>query len=309
MKNPLIVILGPTASGKTKLAIALAEFFDGEIISADSRQIFKGMDIGTGKDLEAYKLGDKIIPHHLIDILEPGERYHADAFLNGFYAAFELIIKNNHLPLVCGGTGMYLQALLQGHQLTGVPVNQFLRDEISNMDKAELIKRLHQYRLSLRKSADESTVKRLIRAIEIAEFLTHHPIPVKQKILINPIAIGLRSSAESRREKILNRLNRRLEQGLVQEGQRLMTAGLSKEMLIFYGLEYKFVIRYLDGQFSYETFKERLGIAICQYAKRQMTFFRKMERDGISINWLESDQDEGLNLAKAKKLVCRFLKG
>ncbi|GGE48053.1 tRNA dimethylallyltransferase [Pedobacter psychrotolerans] len=284
----LIIILGATASGKTKLAVQLADKLNGEIISADSRQIFRKMDIGTGKDLHEYDINNRTIPYHLIDILDPGERYHVDAFKNDFYAAFESIIHRNKVPILCGGTGMYIHSLLQNQKYTAVPVDIHLREELDLLEKEQLILKLKAYPLEEVIHVDKSSKKRLIRAIEIAEFLQNHEVEDENRPLIKPIVFGLKNEVELTRSKILSRLHYRLENGMIEEVASLITSGVSKEMLVYYGLEYKFIVNYLNGQLTYDELKLRLGIAICQYAKRQNTFFRKMEKDQVNINWLNA---------------------
>lgn len=284
----LIIILGATASGKTKLAVQLADECNGEIISADSRQIFRKMNIGTGKDLHEYEINNRTIPYHLIDILDPGERYHVDAFKNDFYTAFESIIHRNKLPILCGGTGMYIHSLLQNQKYTAVPVDMHLREELDLLEKEQLILKLNAYPIEEVTNVDQSSKKRLIRAIEIAEFLKHHDVEDKNWPLIKPIVFGLKNEVELTREKILFRLQHRLENGMIEEVASLIASGVSKEMLVYYGLEYKFIVNYLDGQLTYDELKLRLGIAICQYAKRQNTFFRKMEKDQVNIHWFDA---------------------
>lgn len=284
----LIIILGATASGKTKLAVQLADKLNGEIISADSRQIFRKMDIGTGKDLDEYDINNRTIPYHLIDILDPGERYHVDAFKNDFYTAFDSIVHRNKLPILCGGTGMYIHSLLQNQKYTAVPVNMHLREVLDLLEKDQLILKLNAYPIEQVTHVDKSSKKRLIRAIEIAEFLKYHHVEDQNWPIIKPIVFGLKNQVENTRAKILSRLEYRLENGMIEEVKSLIASGVSKEMLVYYGLEYKFIVNYLNGQLSYDELKLRLGIAICQYAKRQNTFFRKMEKDEVYINWLDA---------------------
>ncbi|MEJ5961741.1 tRNA (adenosine(37)-N6)-dimethylallyltransferase MiaA [Pedobacter immunditicola] len=286
-----MIILGPTASGKTKLAVSVAAALNGEIISADSRQVFKGMDIGTGKDLDEYKINGKLIPYHLIDHKEPGMRYQVNAFKVDFYKVFESITARHKLPVLCGGTGMYIHSLLQNHEYTAIPVNETLREKLMPFELSGLQTILKEYPPHLWHHADQSTHKRLIRAIEIAEYLKHNKLETLPKINFKPLIIGLKSGVESRRTRIRERLEQRLKDGLVEEVQQLLANGVSKEMLVFYGLEYKFVVAYLSGELNYPDFKERLFTAICQFAKRQMTFFRKMEKDGIEIHWFDIDQE------------------
>lgn len=288
-KPNLIIILGATASGKTKLAVQVAHALGSEIISADSRQIFKRMDIGTGKDLQEYQIDGKTIAYHLIDILEPGERYHVDAFKNDFYTAFESIVRKNKIPILCGGTGMYIHSLLQNQTSTAVPVNETLRNELDLLSKEDLILKLqHHQNID---HVDLSSKKRLIRALEIAEFLKENELTEADRPEIRPLIFGLKNEVEITRTKILKRLNERFESGLVNEVKQLLKEGVDKEVLVFYGLEYKFICNYLDGELTYDELKLKLGIAICQYAKRQNTFFRKMEKDNVVINWLDASAD------------------
>ena len=298
--NSLLIILGATASGKTKLAVEIASELDGEIISADSRQIFKQMDIGTGKDLNEYSIGDKIIPHHLIDILEPGERYHVDAFKNDFYKAFQSIIEKEKKPILCGGTGMYIHSLLQNQNYTAVPVNINFRNELEFSSKDELVNVLSKYQSDSASSVDLSSKKRLIRAIEIAEYLKYNKLEIVERPEIKPIIFGLKNKVEITRSNILKRLDTRLQNGMIEEVQNLLAQGISKEILVFYGLEYKFIVSHLSGELSFDELTMKLGIAICQFAKRQNTFFRKMEKDGVLINWL--DASAPLNLLKQQIL-------
>ncbi len=287
-QHNLIIILGATASGKTKLAVRVAEALNGEIISADSRQIFKRMDIGTGKDLQEYYINGKTIPYHLIDILEPGERYHVDAFKNDFYQAFESITAKGKIPILCGGTGMYVHSLLQNQTFTAIPVNQQLRDQLNLLSKEELISKLHDDKSQNSDHVDLSSKKRLIRALEIADYLKHNKLETVERPKIKPIIFGLKNEVEVTRAKILRRLDERFKAGLIDEVVQLLKDGISKEILVFYGLEYKFIVNYLGGLFTFEELRLRLGIAICQYAKRQNTFFRKMEKDNVDISWLDA---------------------
>lgn len=287
----LLIILGATASGKTKLAVSIADEWNAEIISADSRQIFKGMDIGTGKDLAEYKIGEKQIPYHLIDIVNAGEKYNVNEFKENFYQALNTITQKNKLPILCGGTGMYIHALLQNHELTAIPKNEELRNKYSAFNQIQLQDTLKKYPKEYTNHADLSSVKRLIRAIEIADYLKDHKLKQVVRPNLNPLVIGLQSNVEIRRDRIIKRLNYRLNNGLIEEVEALILNGVDPAMLTFYGLEYKFVVSYLQNEFNLATLREKLSIAICQFAKRQMTFFRKMEKDGIKINWLNTDQD------------------
>lgn len=291
INNPLIVLLGATASGKTKLAVSLAAKLDAEIISADSRQIFRNMDIGTGKDLNEYVHEGKLIPYHLIDILNPGERYHVDAFKNDFYKAYDGIIANHKTPILCGGTGLYIQSVLQNLPYTSVPIHLELRASLETLSIEQLIETLQSYPQNDVKHADLNSKKRLIRAIEIAEYLRHNELKPSSRQPINSLVFGLRNEVQVTRKNILNRLEYRLNTGMIEEVESLVKNGLSHDMLSFYGLEYKFISQFLLGEFSFDILQEKLGIAICQYAKRQNTFFRKMEKDGIKIYWLDAQKN------------------
>lgn len=287
-ENPLFVLLGPTASGKTRLAVRLADAIGGEIISADSRQVFRGMDIGTGKDLEEYWYGGLQIPHHLIDIRDAGTLYNVHEFKEDFYKAFAEVRNRGAMPILCGGTGMYVHSILQNHALTAIPVDESLRAELLNMETEALRERLLNYPEELIRHADFSSHKRLIRAIEIAVYLSSHDFPVADTPKINAFVAGLRSEITLRRDKVIERLERRFENGMIEEVESLLYAGIDPKVLEFYGLEYKFITQYLQGMLEYSALKEKLSIAICQFAKRQMTFFRKMEKDGVKIHWLDA---------------------
>ncbi|MCJ0743192.1 tRNA (adenosine(37)-N6)-dimethylallyltransferase MiaA [Pedobacter montanisoli] len=285
----LLIILGPTASGKTALAAQIAWQLKGEIISADSRQIYRGMDVGTGKDINEYEINGVKIPYHLIDIIDAGQTYNVNLFKEDFYKALHQITDKHKLPILCGGTGMYIHSLLQNHDYTAIPVNYQLREQLISLNKEELQKYLKTYPEELYKHADFSSEKRLLRAIEIADYLKYHKVDFIKRPELNCLVVGLYSEVEARRKRILDRLEHRLHHGLIEEVQNLINVGVSKEMLVFYGLEYKFVVAYLDGALSFEQLRERLGTAICQFAKRQMTFFRKMEKDGVKINWINTN--------------------
>ncbi len=302
----LLIVLGATAVGKTRLAVQLAQAFNGEVISADSRQVFKGMDIGTGKDLAEYEINGQKVPYHLIDIKPAGQRYQVNAFKDDFYEAFDQLQTIGKLPILCGGTGMYIHSLLQNHELTAIPVNEQLRKQLLLLNKDELQDELNKYPVQLREQADISSHKRLIRAIEIAEYLSHHDLHTEKRTELKPLIIGLYNEVNVRRSKILSRLDERLSNGLIEEVQDLLKQGVSEEMLVFYGLEYKFVIAFLKNEINLDTLRERLGIAICQFAKRQMTFFRKMEKDGVKINWIEAAEDRALVKQQAFDLATPY---
>ncbi|MCF2506057.1 tRNA (adenosine(37)-N6)-dimethylallyltransferase MiaA [Dyadobacter sp. CY107] len=290
---PLLVILGPTASGKTHLAVKVAAMIGGEIISADSRQVYRDMDIGTGKDLAEYESDGKKIPYHLIDIRDAGEQYNVNEFQRDFESVYKLVTGNVNVPVLCGGTGFYILSLLKGHAYASVPVSERLRAELENVPKESLLTRFESYDTAYQRIADTSTRKRLIRAIEISEFLTHHAgaETFTERQPYRYIVFGLNPAVEVRRERISRRLRTRLESGLVEEVKGLLARGLTAEQLIYYGLEYKWITLFLTGALQYEEMVTHLETEIHRFAKRQMTFFRKMEKDGIDIQWLDSESN------------------
>jgi len=279
----LIVILGPTASGKTALAVGLAKKLNGSIISADSRQVFKGMDIGTGKDLNEY--GE--ITHYLIDIRHAGEEYHVAHFQDDFQEALLTIRAQEKTPILCGGTGMYIQSVLQDYAFTAVPRNQELRNHLQNKSIEDLEKLFLSMHKPTSYKADISTKKRLIRAIEIISWLNTHPeISIMPSRKLDAQVFGISLPLEERRKRITVRLKKRLENGLINEVKGLLDRGVTAEKLMFYGLEYKYVTSYLLGKLSYDELFIKLNTEIHRFAKRQMTYFRKMEKDNIPIHWL-----------------------
>ncbi|MFW5805025.1 MAG: tRNA (adenosine(37)-N6)-dimethylallyltransferase MiaA [Bacteroidales bacterium] len=282
----LIVILGPTASGKTKMAAHVAATIGSEIISADSRQVYRGMDIGTGKDYDDFTMHGNKIPYHLIDIAEPGGKYNVFQYQQDFFRVFEAIRKKNKIPILCGGTGMYIDAVLRGYKLINVPVNQALRNKLQGKSPEELEQILKKYKTPHNQS-DTDTKKRAVRAIEIADYYAKHPGYDIELPKIRPLITGVDISREARRKRITERLHQRLEEGLVEEARRLHKNGLSIDDMMYYGLEYKFLALYLSGQISYSDMVSKLNIAIHQFAKRQMTWFRKMEKDGHQIHWID----------------------
>ena len=290
-QNTLLIVLGPTASGKTKLAVELAAALGGEIISADSRQVYEGMDIGTGKDLEEYQYRGRPVPHHLIDIKKAGEQYNVNEFKDDFFKAYQEISSRGILPILCGGTGMYIHSLLQKQDFTSVPVDHALRARLTHCDIEQLRRLLAGFPEELVGHADHSSHKRLIRAIEIAEYLQNNPLKTEERPAFSPVVIGLTCAVEERRRRIAERFFSRLDSGLIEEVNGLLKKGIPRETLEFYGLEYKFVSRYLHNELTLEELKERLLIAINQFAKRQMTFFRKMEKDGVKIHWYDINKD------------------
>lgn len=283
----LISVVGPTASGKTALAVRLAAELGGEVISADSRQIYRGMDIGTGKDLEEYNWAGKSIPYHLIDIVEAGAKYNVFEYQNDFLRVWEDCQKRGVFPVLCGGSGLYVEAVLKGYKLLAVPVNEELRASLGGLTLTELAERLANYK-RLHNTTDVDTVKRAIRAIEIEEYYCTHPYEEKDFPELHSLTVGVDVSREVRRERITARLHARLQEGMVDEVKRLLDSGIKPEDLIYYGLEYKYLTLYLTGELGYEEMVEKLNVAIHQFAKRQMTWFRKMERDGFDIHWLDA---------------------
>ena len=286
----MITILGPTASGKTPLAAALAKEIDGEIISADSRQVYRRMDIGTGKDLADYDG----VPYHLIDICEPGTKYNLFQYQQDFFDAYNNIIGKGKTPILCGGTGLYIEAVLKGYKLSPVPQNQALRDQLEGKSLEELTHMLvtlkEQNGSNMHNTTDVDSCQRAIRAIEIETYNIEHPMPLRELPPIPSLIVGVNIDREQRREKITRRLKARLEGGMVDEVKALLDEGIPAEDLIYYGLEYKFVTEYLIGKITYEEMFQRLEIAIHQFAKRQMTWFRGMERRGFTIHWIEAMQ-------------------
>ncbi len=283
----ILTILGPTASGKTALAVALAARLDGEILSADSRQVYRGMDIGTGKDLAEYIVAERAIPYHLIDIADAGYKYNLFEYQRDFAAAYKMVVARHKTPILCGGTGLYIEAVLGGYQLVAVPENAELRAALADKTLPELADILRGYK-TLHNTTDIDTTKRAIRAIEIADYSRQHPELQSTGERLCPLIVGVNIDRELRRQKITERLHQRLESGMIEEVERLLQAGIPPENLTYYGLEYKFVTLYLTGVLTYETMVSQLEIAIHQFAKRQMTWFRGMERRGFAINWLDA---------------------
>ncbi len=299
----LIVLLGPTASGKTRLAAQLAFALHTEIISADSRQVYKHMNLGTGKDYADYQINTTQIPVHLIDILEPGEQYHIDAFRKDFEIAYQSIRNKQKIPVLCGGTGLYIDSILSNYTFTSIPVNEELRKKLLPLSREVLLAQFQKMPpTDFTSLADTSTAKRLIRAIEINTYLLSNPTPVSQATQYNSILLGLSIPLEVRRQRIAERLQTRLQQGLVEEVQTLLLT-VSPDKLMYYGLEYKFITEYLLGRYAYDEMVSRLTVAIQQFAKRQMTYFRKMERDGKTIHWIDATQPLEQQLKEALSLL------
>ena len=290
----MITILGPTASGKTSVAAALALRTGGEIISADSRQVYRRMDIGTGKDLADYTIGDVHIPYHLIDIAEPGTKYNLFQYQQDFHTAYNDIRSRGKLPILCGGTGLYIEAVLGGYSLSPVPQNPQLRESLEGKSLDELTQMLVELKQkngsNMHNRTDVDTAQRAIRAIEIETYNLEHPTPERQMPPVDSLVIGINIDRELRREKITRRLKARLEEGMCDEIRSLIDGGVNPDDLIYYGLEYKFVTEYVVGKTSYEEMFRQLEIAIQQFAKRQMTWLRGMERRGYTIHWIDAAQ-------------------
>ena len=294
----MITILGPTASGKTPLAAALANEIGGEIISADSRQVYRRMDIGTGKDLADYilKINDESlkIPYHLIDICEPGTKYNLFQYQQDFFDVYQDIRNRGVVPILCGGTGLYIEAVLKGYKLSPVPQNPELRSKLEGKTLVELTEMLvelkRQSGSNMHNTTDVDSCQRAIRAIEVETYNLEHPVPRRELPPVDSLIIGVNIDREARREKITKRLKARLEEGMIDEVRGLLDEGIPADDLIYYGLEYKFVTEYIVGKTTYDEMFTRLEIAIHQFAKRQMTWFRGMERRGFTIRWIDAMQ-------------------
>jgi len=283
----LVVVLGPTASGKTPLAVNLAHKIKGEIISADSRQVYRSMDLGTGKDLDEYYINGELIPYHLIDIADAGYKYNVYHYQTDFFKAFEEINKRGNFPVMCGGTGMYIEAVLSHFKMVHVPSNPALRSELDGKSLEELTQILATFK-KLHNKSDVDTIKRAVRGIEIETYYKDNPEIEVDLPELKPLIIGVDIDRELRREKITRRLKARLEEGMVEEVRAILDKGVLPEDLIYYGLEYKYLTQYVIGEISYDEMFEGLNIAIHQFAKRQMTWFRKMERSGFNIRWVKA---------------------
>lgn len=302
----MITILGPTACGKTALAVDLAAKMGGEIISADSRQVYRGMDIGTGKDLSEYRVDGKQIPYHLIDIEEAGQKYNLFRFQEDFNAAYEDITSRGIQPILCGGTGLYMEAVLKGYALSPVPQDDNLRKKLSTRSLGELKELLIWLKArngsAMHNETDVDTVSRAVRAIEIEFHNLRHPVDTRRVPAVGSLIVGLDVDRDVRRERITARLKARLEEGMVEEVRGLLEKdGITKEDLMYYGLEYKYVTAYVVGEMSYEDMFNQLEIAIHQFAKRQMTWFKGMERRGFNIHWLDASIPMADKLAKIER--------
>jgi tRNA dimethylallyltransferase len=301
----LLIITGPTASGKTTLAVALAAKLGGEIISADSRQVYRGMDLGTGKDYSDYRTGEVTVPCHLIDIADPGYKYNLFEYQRDFIKIYRRLKGQGIFPIVCGGSGMYIDSIIRGYELYEVPVDTGLRAKLEKKSMTELTDILSTYK-KLHNTTDLDTKKRVIRAIEIEHFnnvrtrkQTHFPV-------MNPLVVGIRTGRDERRTRITERLQKRLNEGMIDEVKMLMDKGISREILIYYGLEYKFITLYLTGEMKYDEMVKALETAIHQFAKRQMTWFRGMERKGTIIHWIDSNLPMDNKVEAIQQLLYQF---
>ncbi|MBP1538879.1 MAG: tRNA (adenosine(37)-N6)-dimethylallyltransferase MiaA [Prevotella sp.] len=306
--NRLITILGPTASGKTTVAAHLANRIDGEIISGDSRQVYRRMDIGTGKDIDDYTIDGKTVPYHLIDIAEPGTKYNLFQYQEDFHKAYDDITGRGKTPILCGGTGLYIEAVLKGYNLSPVPQNEKLREELSTKSLEELTRILIELKKknqsTMHNQSDVDTCQRAIRAIEIETYNLEHPTQERILPAVDATVIGIDISREDRRQRISSRLKARLDGGMIDEVKALIDSGVDAKDLIYYGLEYKYVTEYVIGQISYEEMFSSLEIAIHQFAKRQMTWFRGMERRGTHIHWIDFRLPMEQKLEEICRLTC-----
>lgn len=298
----MITILGPTATGKTAFAALIAHRLGGEIISADSRQVYKGMNIGTGKDYDDYIIKGEKIPCHLIDIVDPGYEYNIFEYQAGFLKAYHAIVSRNKLPVLCGGTGLYIESVLKGYKMVKVPVDKEKRTFLETKNDTELTEYLASFRF-LHNITDTSDRERLVRAIEIQEYYHNHPELITSFPTIKNDLFGIYFDRQIIRRRITTRLEKRLNEGMIDEVSSLIDNGVTPEKLKFYGLEYKFITQYLLGELGYDGMFEKLNIAIHQFAKRQMTWFRKMERSGFKIHWIDGELTDEEKLEIVLKYV------
>jgi len=301
-KLQLLVIVGPTASGKTSLSVKIAERYIGEIISADSRQIYKGMDIGTGKDLDEYYLNGKKIPYHLINIITPNTDYSVYQFQKDFFKVYDIICLNKSLPILCGGTGLYIESVLLNYDLKEVPPNYRLRKKLEKTDHNTLIQNLKKINIELHNKTDLSTKKRTIRALEIARYKNSTSKSIENNM--NFCVIGIKPERKLLKKNITRRLKSRLKNGLIEEVKNLLKLELSHDRLNYFGLEYKYIGHYLSGNLNYNDMYQKLNTAIHQYSKRQMTFFRRMEKRGIHINWINEP-----NMQHIERILANYYQG
>ena len=303
MMEKIVTILGPTATGKTSLAALFASKHNGEIVSADSRQVYRRMDIGTGKDLKDYRIGTQNIPYHLVDVAEPGIEYNVFHYQQAAIPVMEDIQKRGKLVLFCGGSGMYLEAILKGYKMFPVPDNQELREKLSQKSDKELEDILLSYK-PLHNKTDIETRERACRAIEIEDYYAKHPELFEISKPVPSVIFGLKGDRDLIRNRITQRLHERLHSGMIEEVEKLIEDCVNVEQLIRYGLEYKYVTLYIQKKIDYNTMFEKLNIAIHQFSKRQMTWFRKMERDGFKIHWLDIEQANEVKISTMQE-ICK----
>jgi len=285
----LIVILGPTATGKTKLAAHLAYHISGEVISADSRQVYKGMDVGTGKDLADFEINGITVPYHLIDVVNAGEEYNVFQYQQDFLTAYQTILKRAKQPILCGGTGMYIEAVLKGYRMLAIPTNEKLRTELEQANTATLVGLLKEHK-KLHNTTDSIDRERIIRALEIAKFEEEHDELIQDYPTIKYQLFGIYFEREELKKRITQRLKNRFKnQNMIAEVEQLIASGIAPDRLKFYGLEYKLITQFLLGEITRQELFEQLNIAIHQFSKRQITWFRKMERNGLEINWIDGN--------------------
>lgn len=303
-KYDLITIIGPTASGKTSFAAALAADMHSEILSGDSRQVYRGMDIGTGKDLADYVVNGVQVPYHLIDICDAGYKYNVFEYQHDFFKAYEDIKSRGILPVLCGGTGLYVESVLKGYKLLEVPENKPLREALQDKTLTELEEMLASYK-TLHNKTDVGTAKRAIRAIEIEEYYKNNPVVEREFDPLNSLTIGISIDRDLRRSKISKRLRDRLDEGMVDEVRAILAQGVAPEDLIYYGLEYKYLTLYVTGQLTFDEMVSQLEVSIHQFAKRQMTWFRGMERRGFTIHWLDAQMPTDEKIDAVKELLIK----
>ncbi len=302
----MITIVGPTASGKTSLAVHVALSYDTEIISADSRQFYVGMDLGTGKDLADYTVGEKTVPYHLIDIRPAGYRYNIHEFQKDFHRVYDDMLRRGKLPILCGGSGLYVESVLKGYEMHDVPENPELRAGLRGKSLEELTEILRTYK-TLHNTTDTDTPQRAIREIEIRDYYRTHAASLSAYPPVSSLVVGTMVDRDVRRERISRRLRQRLDDGMLDEVQRLLDSGIPSDDLIYYGLEYKYLTLHLIGQLSYDEMFRQLEIAIHQFAKRQMTWFRGMERRGIRIHWIDTTHPMDEMVDEIRSLYQQYL--
>lgn len=299
----MLAVVGPTACGKTSLAVDVALAVDGaEIISADSRQVYRGMDIGTGKDIAEYTRDGVTVPTHLLDIVDAGEKYNLFEFQRDFLTSYEDIRSRGAFPVMCGGSGLYVESVLRGYRLLPVPENPELRARLEEKSLEELTAILAGYK-SLHNNTDTDSKKRAIRAIEIEEYYLTCPVEERSFPQVNALVVGVSVDREVRRERISRRLRERLKEGMVDEVRSLLDSGITPDQLIYYGLEYKYITLYLTGAMKYDEMVHGLEIAIHQFAKRQMTWFRGMEKRGVDIKWIDASQERAQLVEQIKGML------